>query len=67
MRTRVRPTVPEGDMEFRTSVANALREAADPVRAPQQQAYMKSEMPCLGVTVPECRREALKHLERGKR
>ena len=45
-------------MDLRTSVVIALREAADPVRAPQQQAYMKSEMPFLGVTVPECRRIA---------
>ena len=45
-------------MDLRTSVVTALREAADPVRAPQQQAYMKSEMPFLGVTVPECRRIA---------
>ena len=27
----------------------ALREAADPARAPRQQAYMKSDMPCFGV------------------
>ena len=39
-------------------MVTALREAADPVRAPQQRAYMKSAMPCLGVTVPECRRIA---------
>ena len=45
-------------MGIRRSVIAALREAADPVRAPQQQAYMKSEMPFLGVTVPECRRIA---------
>ena len=34
----------------------ALREGADPERAPGQQAYMKSEMPFLGVTLPEVRR-----------
>ena len=45
-------------MDVRDSVIAALREAADPVRAPQQQAYMKSEMPCHGVTVPHCRRIA---------
>ena len=45
-------------MDLRTPIVTALREAADPVRAPQQQAYMKSEMPFLGVTVPECRRIA---------
>jgi len=33
-----------------------LRAAADPARAPGQQAYMKSEMPFLGVAVPEVRR-----------
>jgi len=33
-----------------------LRAAADPVRAPQMQAYMKSAMPYLGVRVPEVRR-----------
>ena len=45
-------------MDIRSSLVNALQEAADPVRAPQQQAYMKSEMPFLGVTVPQCRRIA---------
>ena len=45
-------------MDIRTSVIAALREAADPVRAPQQQAYMKSPMPYLGVGVPQCRRIA---------
>jgi 3-methyladenine DNA glycosylase AlkD len=33
-----------------------LRSAADPARAPQMQAYMKSAMPYLGVRVPEVRR-----------
>lgn len=33
-----------------------LRERADPVRAPQAQAYMRSAMPFLGVPVPEVRR-----------
>ncbi|WP_457098639.1 DNA alkylation repair protein [Microbacterium sp. P5_E9] len=37
-------------------VREALRAAADPARAPGQQAYMKSEMPFLGVTLPEVRR-----------
>ncbi|RLK49156.1 DNA alkylation repair protein [Microbacterium telephonicum] len=36
----------------------ALREVADPARAPGQQAYMKSAMPFLGVPVPESRRMA---------
>ncbi len=34
----------------------ALRAAADPERAPQIQAYMKSAMPYLGVRVPDVRR-----------
>jgi 3-methyladenine DNA glycosylase AlkD len=33
-----------------------LRAAADPVRAPQMQAYMKSTMPYLGVRLPDVRR-----------
>ena len=45
-------------MSIRESVIAALREAADPVRAPQQQAHMKSEMPYFGVGVPQCRRIA---------
>ncbi len=43
-------------MKIRDSILAALREAADPVRAPRQQAYMKSGMPFLGVAVPQCRR-----------
>lgn len=39
-------------------VRAALRAAADPARAPGQQAYMKSAMPFLGVRVPEARRIA---------
>ena len=45
-------------MNIRESVIVALRDAADPVRAPQQQAYMKSDLPYLGVGVPLCRRIA---------
>ncbi|MXW92894.1 MAG: DNA alkylation repair protein [Rhodospirillaceae bacterium] len=45
-------------MTLRKSVIAALRAAADPVRAPQQQAYMKSDMPYFGVGVPHCRRIA---------
>ena len=45
-------------MNIRESVIVALRDAADPVRAPQQQAYMKSDMPYFGVGVPQCRRIA---------
>ncbi len=36
-------------------IRERLREAADPRRAPAQQAYMKSSMPFLGVTLPETR------------
>ena len=45
-----------GAVDVRSSILTALREASDPARAPQQQAYMKSRMPYLGVTVPQCRR-----------
>ncbi|MCY4547666.1 MAG: DNA alkylation repair protein [Defluviicoccus sp.] len=45
-------------MTIRDSVIAALRAAADPERAQQQQAYMKSEMPYFGVGVPLCRRIA---------
>ncbi|WP_217183027.1 DNA alkylation repair protein [Streptomyces sp. AC495_CC817] len=38
------------------SIRLALRDIADPSLAPGQQAYMKSEMPFLGVRVPEVRR-----------
>ena len=55
---RLRHAPRDDGMGIRDAVVAALREAADPVRAPQQQAYMKSEMPCLGVTVPQCRRIA---------
>ena len=44
--------------DLRNAIRAALRAAADPERAPQQQAYMKSEMPFLGVAVPQCRRIA---------
>ncbi|TQJ32155.1 DNA alkylation repair protein [Microbacterium sp. SLBN-146] len=37
-------------------IRHRLRGAADPSRAAGQQAYMKSEMPFLGVGVPEVRR-----------
>jgi 3-methyladenine DNA glycosylase AlkD len=38
------------------TVRAALAGAADPARAPRMQAYMKSAMPFLGVSVPEVRR-----------
>ena len=44
--------------DIRNAIRAALRAAADPDRAPQQQAYMKSKMPFLGVAVPQCRRIA---------
>ncbi len=44
--------------DIRHAIGAALRAAADPDRAPQQQAYMKSQMPFLGVVVPQCRRIA---------
>jgi 3-methyladenine DNA glycosylase AlkD len=34
------------------AVRDALRQHADPVRAPQMQRYMKSQMPCYGVSAP---------------
>ena len=45
-------------MDIRESIIAALRQVADPVRARQQQAYMKSDMPYFGVGVPQCRRVA---------
>lgn len=44
--------------ELVSGIRTALRAAADPERAPAQQAYMKSAMPFLGVRVPEARRLA---------
>ncbi len=43
---------------IRMSVSTALRKAAGPERARQQQAYMKSSMPYFGVGVPQGRRIA---------
>jgi 3-methyladenine DNA glycosylase AlkD len=42
--------------ELVDSIRFALRDAADPSLAPGQQAYMKSAMPYLGVTLPTTRR-----------
>lgn len=42
--------------ELVDSIRLALRDAADPALAPGQQAYMKSAMPYLGVTLPLTRR-----------
>lgn len=44
-------------------IRDSLRAAADPDRAPGQRAYMKSEMPFLGVSVPEARRIARAHVK----
>lgn len=43
-------------MSLSAAVRTTLRAAADARLAPGQQAYMKSEMPFLGVRVPEVRR-----------
>lgn len=43
---------------LRETILTGLTAAADPERAPGQQAYMKSTMPFLGVRVPEARRIA---------
>ncbi len=44
------------DQELIDAIRAGLRAAADPGRAPQMQAYMKSTMPYLGVRLPEVRR-----------
>jgi 3-methyladenine DNA glycosylase AlkD len=49
-----------------TAVRARLRTAADPSLAPGQQAYMKSEMPFLGVRVPQVRR-LVREIARGQR
>jgi len=38
--------------ELVSTIRSELAEHADPVRAPQMQAYLKTDMPCRGVTVP---------------
>ena len=42
--------------ELMSAIRSRLRRAADPARAAGAQAYLKSEMPSLGVRVPEVRR-----------
>jgi len=42
--------------ELAESIRTALASAADPQRAPGQQAYMKSALPFYGVALPEVRR-----------
>ena len=52
-------TAPAGrEGELVRAIRDALTRAADPGRAPQMQAYMKSTMPYLGVRLPETRRMA---------
>jgi 3-methyladenine DNA glycosylase AlkD len=48
------PTV-LADEQLIDEIRRALRAAADPARAPQMQAYMKSAMPYLGVQMPAVR------------
>lgn len=43
------------DRDLIQSLRNALDELADPEKAPHVQAYLKSEMPCLGVQMPRLR------------
>jgi 3-methyladenine DNA glycosylase AlkD len=43
------------DVVLVDEIRSGLRALADPVRAPQMQAYMKSAMPYLGVRVPQVR------------
>lgn len=43
------------DRELIAAVRRALQEAADPTRADGMRRYMKSTMPCLGVSVPGVR------------
>jgi 3-methyladenine DNA glycosylase AlkD len=40
------------NLELVAAVRSDLAANADPVRAPRARAYLKSELPCLGVTVP---------------
>lgn len=56
-RNFIQPAIlPAVDRVLIETVRADLRAAADPVRAPQMQAYMKSTMPYLGVRVPDVRR-----------
>ncbi|MGA9762212.1 MAG: DNA alkylation repair protein [Gaiellaceae bacterium] len=40
------------NLELVAAIRSGLAANANPVKAPQMQAYLKSEMPCLGVTAP---------------
>ena len=46
---------PRNSVKLIAKVASRLREHADPEKAPQMRAYMKSEMPYLGVQTPQRR------------
>jgi hypothetical protein len=43
------------DAQLIATLRAGLREHADPVRAAGMRAYLKSEMPCLGVRLPQVR------------
>jgi 3-methyladenine DNA glycosylase AlkD len=40
------------NLELVSTIRSGLSRLADPVRAPQMQAYLKTNLPCRGVTVP---------------
>jgi 3-methyladenine DNA glycosylase AlkD len=40
------------NQELVSAIRDGLAERADPLKAPHMQAYLKSELPCYGVTVP---------------
>lgn len=52
---RIVDAVVEADVALIAAVLDGLASVADPARAPGMQAYMKSEMPYLGVPVPVVR------------
>ncbi|PKN81064.1 MAG: hypothetical protein CVU47_08265 [Chloroflexi bacterium HGW-Chloroflexi-9] len=47
--------LPAADRTLIEAVRDGLRAAADPAKAPQMQAYMKSAMPYYGVQTPQAR------------
>nr|CAA9318518.1 MAG: DNA alkylation repair enzyme [uncultured Nocardioidaceae bacterium] len=53
------------DTELVATIRSVLRAEADPERAPRMRAYMKSEMPFLGVGVPVVRR-LTRHAAKGR-
>jgi 3-methyladenine DNA glycosylase AlkD len=48
-------STPDADQALIAAIRDGLRQLADPDRAAGMQAYMKSEMPCLGVRLPQVR------------